>query len=168
MSGLKQINISYSKVEDRLLMEIRTLNDEEIGLWLTYHFTSKILEALNTSLSRKNTARFGEATARQVLQADKAVAAEQAVSHISTPVTKTPPKQTTPAKLVTSIAIKPLKDEYSITLGDVNEDTVTINLPKPILLSVIDSLEKKAAEAEWMFPSTIAPLAAENISMVKH
>lgn len=170
MSGLKQINISYNKVEDRLLLQITNLEDEEIRLWLTYHFTSKILEALNHNLSKRNAARFGEETARQVLQADKAVAAEKAVTHTAFQEAQSDhfPLGVS-GMLVTSINIKPEKESYSITFGDADDRTVTIKLPKELLLTVLDSIEKKAAEAEWFFKSgATTQLPTTQVSLTHH
>lgn len=168
MSGLKQINISYNKVEDRLLLQITNLDDEEIRLWLTYHFTSKILEALNASLTRKDIPKMGVQTARQVLQADKAVASEKAVTHTNF----RSKSETLPfgkdGKLVTSINVTPGTDFYSLTFGGVDKQSVTIKLPREILLTVIDSIEKKASEAEWLFKNNPTPLPTASLSMSRH
>lgn len=168
MSGLKQINISYHKIQDRLLLQITNLDDEEIRLWMTYHFTSKILGALNQILSRNDRAKMDDHTARQVLQADKAIASEKAASRteFKSQTENLPLGES--GGLIIAVNIKPAGKGYDIQFGLEDGQSVSINLPRELVLTVVDSIEKKAAEAEWIFKGSMAPLPAGTISMARH
>lgn len=168
MSGLKQINISYNKIQDRLLLQITNLEEEEIRLWLTYHFTSKILDAMNTILSRSNQGKMDERTARQVLQADKALASEQSATRTTfkSSASNLPLGKT--GGLIVSVNIKPSGNNFDIQFGIEDGQSVSINLPRELMLSVVDSIEKKAAEAEWVFKDSLVPIASEQLSMARH
>lgn len=171
MSGLKQINISYNKIQDRLLLQVTNLDDEDIRLWLTYHFTSKVLEALNRILSRKDRAKMDERTAQQVLQADKALASEQSATRTSfqNPSEKLPLGES--GGLITAVNIKPSKNGLDIQFGLEDGQSVSFSLPREVVLTVVDSIEKKAHEAEWLFKSNrqgVSPIPAGSMSSVRH
>lgn len=51
MSSISQFDISYSPVEDRILLKVTSTNGDELRLWFTRRITSNILGKLKDSTS---------------------------------------------------------------------------------------------------------------------
>jgi hypothetical protein len=58
MSGqLHQINVEYSKAEDRVLLRLNTTDKKELRLWLTRRFVKRVWNALQELLEKTGLAR---------------------------------------------------------------------------------------------------------------
>lgn len=50
MSGLSQMQVSFSDVEDRIMLRINTLANEEFRFWLTRRFVKRLFPVINDTI----------------------------------------------------------------------------------------------------------------------
>lgn len=66
--GIQQLNLSYDKVQDRLLLRVGLSDDTEIALWFTYYFSRGLWAALNGEVHLPESKAFSQAEAPEAVE----------------------------------------------------------------------------------------------------
>lgn len=166
---IKQVNLIYVPLEDRLLMRINTMDKATMGFWLTRALTTRLLAALRESeakvLEGGDRARFVGVTDEELAQLNRqsrtaqadftAAWDEYANSH---PLGEAP-------VLITDLKLPngPGKDA-PLVLQCANGMMLTMTLNDVLLHSLLSLVERFAGEAGWglgLGEGAVAPLAPE-------
>lgn len=161
MSKIKQINISFDPVEDRLLLRITTGNPndlDEYRIWLTRRLVQEIWKLLDQSITaeimmdpmvQQNSARalqeFQQASA--LAKADFATPFSSAVR---TPLGPDP-------MLITRIQIRKKQGGHLLTLQTVKGQAINLTLNAFLIYSFRELLADQILKAQWNLSPGMVP-----------
>ncbi len=161
---LRQLNVTYVDVQDRLLLKVSTSEDEEFRVWCTRRFTRLLLERLEDSFQQEMPAATAEAVPEPVRREVAQMQHKQVVNEESFQQ----PYQAEPKEyplgeeglLVTTLKYKTLANKsVQMHLGDKQGKGVSLNLDENLKHQLYELFERAATKAEW-FDSAISPGAS--------
>lgn len=145
LSRLHQMNVTYARKEDRLMLRVTTKNGEEYRLWLTRRYTALLLKILQkrmdqyggapTLASAQETRKmFKQGATEKKFEAEKSVnlpLGEEGILafRINSDVTRNG-----------TLALQLLPDKG---------EGVTLNLSKSLLYMFYNMISQGTAQAEW-------------------
>jgi hypothetical protein len=162
---LRQVNVTYVDVQDRLLLKVSTSEDEEFRVWCTRRFTRLLMERLEESFQQEMPAARVEAVPEPVRREVAQMQHKQAVQEESFQQ----PYQAEPKEyplgeeglLVTTLKYKALENKsVQMHLGDNEGRGVSLNLDENLKHQLYELFERAAAKAQWFDISITAGASA--------
>jgi len=154
-SSLRQLNISYSPLEDRLLMRISSGDPEalvEYRLWLTRRFVSLLWKALEQIIDKESAHYPGVSADNRPAVKEFRQEAALASSDFTTPY-KAEAASTPlgPAPLLVSklTVRKGPRDTHVLSLSAAKGEAINLNLSIPLIHSIQKLLADAVARNGW-------------------
>ena len=168
-ANLRQLNVSYSAVQDRLLLKAFTADDAEYRIWCTRRLTCELLRQLEARFEQE----AFQPGAGQAAPGPGSIVPEQArrevaqMQHRQTVAEEAfqKPYAAQPAAyplgedglLATALKYRELPDQSAqIHLGDASGRGLALNLSPHFLHQTYELFTRAAARAHW-FPPATAP-----------
>lgn len=166
MSAPAQIQIRYIPEEDRILMRMNTLEDEEYRFWLTRRFCLRLWPVLQEALFSTPTAtQQTSQTARQAVVAFEHEAAKsKAEFNASFRESKNLPLGINPLLVATAGFHQQSPGVFFLTLQNVNKEGINITLTTELLHLVCKLLEDAGDESDWRLPPLVQSLGLDIVS----
>ena len=144
---LHQISVSYSSEEDRLLLIIKTHNQEEYRIWLTRRYTQMLL-----SILRKIMHEFGGLSDQAVSDQVQTLVKGGAFKRPLDPVTDTLPfgEDGILAYGLKTQQISP--EQYAINIFSKDQHKIHFNLDRTNIVMLDDLLQQSLVKTDWNFP----------------
>ena len=151
---LRQLNVTYVDVQDRLLLKVSTSEDEEYRVWCTRRFTRLLLERLEDSFQEEMPAATAEAVPEPVRREVAQMQHKQAVKEESfqQPYEAEPKEYPLGEEglLVTTLKYKTLPNKsVQMHLGDKQGRGLSLNLDENLKHQLYELFERAAAKAQW-------------------
>jgi hypothetical protein len=162
---LRQINVSYVDVQDRLLLKVSTSEDEEFRVWCTRRFTQLLLQRLEESFQEDMPAE----TAKAVPEPARREVAQMQHQQVVKEESFERPYEAEPTEyplgedglLVTTIKYQPMADDsVQMHLGDNQGKGLTLNLDENLKHQLYELFERAAAKAKWFGAPAAAGISA--------
>lgn len=168
-TGIQQLNLSYDKVQDRLLFRVGLSDNTELALWLTYNFTRQLWLALNREVHLPTAQAFAEdeSPAEAVQQFKREVQASEALQKMDFATEYTPRKELRNDGLMLATGMKLSDDVKRLDITCLEGVVVNINLTPELILATCNMLQLCAKEAHWELTTVIPPIVMEISSEIK-
>jgi hypothetical protein len=149
---LRQLNVTYMDVEDRLLLKVSTSDDEEFRVWCTRRFTRLLLDRLEDTFQEDipTPAAVPQPARREVARMQH----KQSVSEESfeKPYEAEPATYPLGEKglLVTTLKYTPQPDKtVQLFLGTNKGKGITLNLNEHLKHQLFELFTRAAEKADW-------------------
>lgn len=178
MSSIHQINTNYIADQDRILLRIATLENEEFALWLTRRIAMQLVDALSTLTRQAQRAQTAAAPPTQRVAGNVAGATSRGTDRGAS--TSSPPSPSMQPSGDSRFArpyedrerVRPLGDEPLLIRGGelkiesdhiqvrfmiVDQRMLTLNLASDEASATLNLLLQTAARADWgLYDATAA------------
>jgi len=170
-AGIQQLNLSYDKVQDRLLFRVGLSDNTELALWFTYKFSREIWTALNREAHLPVAKPFAnkEATGA-VQQFQQEVEATEALEEMDFATEYEPREELRNDGTLLAIGFNLSDDAKHLDIHCLETLTVNINLTPELILATSNMLQLAAKEAGWELTPAIPAIVidAPSASNVLH
>lgn len=162
---LKQINVSYSRDEDRIAVKFLDTNMLEVVAWLTYSVAavllphmSKVLGLLHgpagsnagdTPAVAKSGQRIETSSVRLQFEKEAAAVASQAPTYLGDGHKSDAGEEL----LVKEGRLTANDQNFQLILLAVNDRQVTVNLNRKTALAMLDNIERIVGQTVWEIPA---------------
>ncbi len=162
---LRQLNVSYIEVEDRLFLKVSTSEDEEYRVWCTRRFTRVLMDRLEETFQTEmpSSAAVPEPARREVarMQHQQSVTEESFEQPYQAEPTGYPLGED--GLLVTSLKYSQQEDKtVQLFLGDNKGVGITLNLNEHLKHQLYELFARATEKADWYAG------AASEVSAVVH
>jgi hypothetical protein len=162
---LRQINVSYVDIQDRLLLKVSTSEDEEFRVWCTRRFTQLLLSRLEDAFQSEFTAEAPQTVPESARKEVAHMQHQQAVKEESFERPYEAEPSTFPlgeeGLLVSTLKYKVLPDDSAqMHLGDSAGKGLTLNLDENLKHQLYELFERAAGKANWFGVSLSAGTSA--------
>ena len=149
---LRQLNVSYIEVEDRLFLKVSTSEDEEYRVWCTRRFTRVLMDRLEETFQTEmpSSAAVPEPARREVarMQHQQSVTEESFQQPYQAEPTGYPLGED--GLLVTSLKYNQQADKtVQLFLGDNKGVGITLNLNEHLKHQLYELFARAAEKADW-------------------
>lgn len=159
-ASIQQLNLSYDKVQDRLLFRVGLSDDSELVLWFTYRFSRQLWAALNdeTHLPAAKPFASKKSPAESVTQFKQEVQATKALKKMDFATEYTPRKAVRNDKVMLATEMK-LSEAGAKHIDITCQEGVVvhINLNQALVLALCNMLQLTTKEAGWDMDVSIVP-----------
>lgn len=169
--GIQQLNLSYDKVQDRLLFRVGLSDDTEIALWFTYRFSRGLWAALNGEAHLPESKAFSQAEAAEAVeQFEQEVKATEALSKLDFVTEYTPRNSLQDDGTLLAISFKLGEDAKLLEITCLEELAVNVNLTPELVLAISNMLQLATKEAGWSMDEavSVAMMDASEVPKVLH
>jgi len=170
--SVQQINLSYDRHQDRLLLKAAMNQDQEVRVWLTYRVVRQMFAVLNQEahlpVSRTHDLMAdmpspAEAT-RQFAQEVEAVHGLDALDFETAYQQRTPASEQ--ALLATDVRFISINDQlHHMQLACTSGANVNMGLNKEVVLAISRMLQVASKDAGWLLSAQKEPVTAASIVM---
>ncbi len=170
MAAPSQIQIRYIQEEDRILMRMNTVADEEFRFWLTRRFLLRLWPVLQEALmSSPAVKQHSDLSSRQAIMAFEHERA-QSKAEFNNPFRESDnlPLGKSPL-LVVKAGFRHLDNgSLKLALKDTAEKGVDLNLTHELLHLLCKLLDDAAQQSEWKMSSLLPNIAATQSPVAAH
>lgn len=167
-AGIQQLNLSYDKVQDRLLFRVGLSDNTELALWLTYRFSRSLLAALNGEAHLPVAESFSsEAIAGGVKQFEQEAKATEALQALDFETEYTPREELRNDGVLLALSFELSDDAKHLNITCLEELVVNINLTPELTLAICNMLQLAAKEAGWELVTAVPAIVMDESSVSK-
>ena len=166
---LKQINIAYQPVQDRLLVRISTSEQLEFRLWLTRRLVAQLLPAIAQLFASRSAELTENPQAQAALQEFQSEAAlQQAKFSSSYDADELKPATTGEPLLIHSINMRPLEaGHYLLLLQDAENTKLQLRMDEVLLQGCLKLLRQTQRAAGWGLGDAAPPSSQDATAPVQ-
>ncbi len=166
--GIQQLNLSYDKLQDRLLFRVGLSDDTEIALWLTYRFSRELWAELNQEAHLPEAKSFTHDEIKDaVSQFQQEVEATEALKKMDFATEYQPrEKQRTDGHLL-AISLRLSEDAKLLEVTCLEDIAVNFNLTPELILAICSMLQLAAKEANWEMTTAVPAIKMDESSVSK-
>lgn len=166
--GIQQLNLSYDKLQDRLLFRVGLSDDTEIALWFTYRFSRGLWTALNGEAHLPEAKAFAqEEAAEAVEQFEQEVKATEALSKLDFATEYTPREEMRNDGILLAVSFKLGEDAKLLEITCFEELAVNVNLTPELVLAISNMLQLATKEAGWAMEEAVSLMMMDTSDMPK-
>ncbi|MEE9331129.1 MAG: hypothetical protein V3U89_02755 [Methylophilaceae bacterium] len=172
-AGIQQLNLSYDKVQDRLLFRVGLSDDTELALWFTYRFARQLWAALNAEAhlpeahSQEAKRTQPEAIAETVEQFKQEVDATEALQEMDFETEYEPRQALRNDGMLLATSLVFSDDAKHLDITCLEGVVANLNLTHELLLAMCNMLQLAAKEAGWELTTASPSIMVEALSVSK-
>jgi hypothetical protein len=169
--GIQQLNLSYDKLQDRLLFRVGLTDDTEIALWMTYRFSRQLWAELNQEAHLPESKSFANGeVADAVSQFQQEAEATEAVQKLDFATEYKPRGSMRTEGELLAVSFALLDDAKHLEVTCLEQVAVNFNLTPELVLAICKMLQLATKEAGWEMTAAIPAIRmdAASVSKVLH
>jgi len=167
-TGIQQLNLSYDKVQDRLLFRVGLSDDTEVAIWFTYRFSRELWIALNGEAHLPEAKAFeGGEVADAVEQFQQEMEATEALEKMDFSTEYSPRDEMRSDGILLAVSFKLADDAKLLEISCLEELAVNINLTPELILATCNMLQMATKEAGWELTTPVAAIVMDTSSSPK-
>jgi len=167
-AGIQQLNLSYDKVQDRLLFRVGLSDNTEVALWFTYRFSRELWTVLNGEAHLPVPESFAnEEVSDAVQQFQQEAEAAEALEQLDFVTEYAPREALRNDGVLLALSFKLSDDAKHLDISCLEEVAVNINLTPELVLATCNMLQLAAKEAGWVLSTTIPAIVIDESSVSK-
>ncbi|MFW5432742.1 MAG: hypothetical protein ACKE5M_04440 [Methylophilaceae bacterium] len=149
-AGIQQLNLSYDKVQDRLLFRVGLSDDTELALWFTYTFSRELWAALNAEAHLPEAKQFANIEVDDdVEQFQLEVEAAEALEDMDFETEYAPRQELRNEGVMLATDLTLSDDAKHLDITCLEGVVANIKLTPELLLATCNMLQLAAKEAGW-------------------
>jgi hypothetical protein len=166
--GIQQLNLSYDKVQDRLLFRVGLSDNTEVALWFTYRFSRELWAVLNgeAHLPVAEAFKTTEVTSA-VKQFQQEVEATEALAKMDFQTEYQSREKLHNDQVMLTTGFKLSDDAKNLDIECLEGVAVNINLTPELLLAICSMLQLAAKEAGWDMKMAVPAYVMDESSVSK-
>lgn len=165
---IQQLNLSYDKVQDRLLFRVGLSDDTEIALWLTYSFSRSLWTALNKGAHLPEAKAYTMAGSGEAVNAFRQeFEATEALKEMDFETEYAPREVLRNDGVMLAVSFELSEDFKRLDVTCFEGLVVNINLNDDLTLAICNMLQMACREAGWALSDVPPPIVIEDISESK-
>lgn len=165
MAGLKQLQLRYDPLEDRLALRVSTGDGQEFRFWLTRRYTTLLLAVLDKHQAEDpEVAEHDTAEARRAVRAFKQEAASAGAAFGDS-------FEAAPERPLGDVPILAFRLDYritesslSLTIAPKEGAGIAFTLDRNLSLNLGTMLAQALAQADWRLPTCTAAPSAQALN----
>jgi hypothetical protein len=167
-AGIQQLNLSYDKVQDRLLFRVGLSDNTELALWLTYRFSREFWAALNGEAHLPIAEDFESADISDAVQQFKQeVKATKALQELDFATEYVPREALRNDGMLLAVGFTLSDNAKLLDIECLEGLTVNIKLTPELLLATCNMLQLAAKEAGWELTTTLPSFVMDESTFSK-
>ena len=167
-AGIQQLNLSYDKVQDRLLFRVGLSDDTEVALWFTYRFSREIWLALNGEAHLPVAESFdNNEVSEAVEQFQQEIEAAEALEKMDFATEYQPREAIRNDGVMLAVSFKFSEDAKHLDVECLEGVAVNINLTPELILAICNMLQLAAKEAGWELKAVIPAIVMDESTVSK-
>lgn len=156
-AGIQQLNLSYDKVQDRLLFRVGLSDNTELALWFTYSFARELWMALNAEAHLPEAKRYMHTeVADDVEQFQQEMEATEALEDLDFETEYAPREELRNDGVMLAVSLTLSDDAKYLDITCLEGVVANIVLTHELLLATCNMLQLASKEAGWEL-STATP-----------
>ncbi len=165
-AGIQQLNLSYDKVQDRLLFRVGLSDNTELALWFTYSFSRDLWAALNAEAHLPEAKRYeNEEIAEDVEQFQQEMEATEALQEMDFETEYAPRESVRNEGVMLATELTLSDDAKRLDISCLEGVVANIVLTQELLLATCNMLQLAAKEAGWGLETTTPSIMVEDTSV---
>jgi hypothetical protein len=166
--GIQQLNLSYDKVQDRLLFRVGLSDNTEVALWFTYRFSRELWAVLNgeAHLPVAEAFKTTEVTSA-VQQFQQEVEATEALAKMDFQTEYQSREKLHNDQVMLTTGFKLSDDAKNLDIECLEGVAVNINLTPELLLAICSMLQLATKEAGWDMKMAVPAYVMDESSVSK-
>lgn len=166
--GIQQLNLSYDKVQDRLLFRVGLSDNTELALWFTYRFSRDLWVALNGEAHLPVSESFAsEDVSDTVQQFQQEAKAMEALKNMDFATEYAPREALRPDGALLALDFTLSDDVKHLDITCFEALTVNMNLTPNLVLATCNLMQLAAKEAGWELTTTVPAFVMDESSVSK-
>jgi len=166
--GIQQLNLSYDKVQDRLLFRVGLSDETEIALWFTYRFSRKLWAALNQEAHLPEAKSFANvAVSDAISRFQQELEATEALKKLDFSTEYAPRESLRTEGYLLAVSFTLSDDAKQLEIVCVEDIEVNFNLTPELILAICSMLQLAAKEAAWEIANAVPAMMIDETSMPK-
>ncbi|HSR02737.1 MAG TPA: hypothetical protein VLM20_08080 [Methylophilaceae bacterium] len=166
--GIQQLNLSYDKVQDRLLFKVGLSDDTEVALWFTYRFSLELWAALNEEAHLPVAESFKTAEVNGAIeQFQQEVEATEALAKMDFQTAYQSQDTSRNDSVMLAVGFKLSDDAKHLDIECLEGLAVNINLTPELLLAICSMLQLATKEAGWVMKMPVSSYVMHESSVSK-
>ncbi len=165
-AGIQQLNLSYDKVQDRLLFRVGLSDDTELALWFTYSFSRELWAALNAEAHLPEAKRYtNEEVADDVEQFQQEMEASEALQQMDFETEYAPRENIRNDGVMLATSLTLSEDAKHLDITCLEGVVANINLTHELLLATCNMLQLASKEAGWELATATPSIMIEDTTV---
>lgn len=165
-AGIQQLNLSYDKVQDRLLFRVGLNDDTELALWFTYSFSRELWAALNAEAHLPEAKHYAnQEVADDVEQFQQEMEASEALQQMDFETEYAPRESIRNDGVMLATGFSLSADAKHLDITCLEGVVANINLTHELLLATCNMLQLAAKEAGWELSTTTPSIMIEDTAV---
>lgn len=166
--GIQQLNLSYDKVQDRLLFRVGLSDNTEVALWFTYRFSRELWAALNEEAHLPVAEAFKTAEVTSAVQQfQQEVETTEALAKMDFQTEYQSREKLRNDQVMLATGFKLSDDAKHLDIECLEGVAVNINLTPELLLAICSMLQLAAKEASWDMKMAVPAYVMDESSVSK-
>ncbi|MCH9799385.1 MAG: hypothetical protein K0U18_01235 [Betaproteobacteria bacterium] len=166
--GIQQLNLSYDKLQDRLLFRVGLSDESEIALWLTYRFSRQLWAELNQEAHLPEAKSFAsDEIVDAVSQFQQEVEATEALKKMDFATDYQPREKLRTDGQLLAVSFTLSEDAKHLEVTCLEEIAVNFNLTPELILAICSMLQLAAKEANWEMTTAVPAIMMDESSVSK-
>lgn len=165
---IQQLNLSYDKVQDRLLFRVGLSDDSEVALWLTYSFSRMLWVALNKEAHLPEAKEYALPEPEDAVDAFKQeFEATEALKAMDFETEYAPREVLRNESVMLAVSFDLSDNAKRLDVSCFEGLVVNINLNDDLTLAICNMLQLAFKEAGWALSDVPPPIVIEDTSASK-
>lgn len=161
-AGIQQLNLSYDKVQDRLLFRVGLSDNTELALWFTYSFSKELWAALNAEAHLPEAKHYiNQEIADDVEQFQQEAEATEALEALDFETEYAPRESVRNDGVMLATSLTFSEDAKNLDISCLEGVVANINLTPELLLATCNMLQLASKEAGWELGSESPSIMVE-------
>ncbi|MGJ8618952.1 MAG: hypothetical protein ACSHWN_01360 [Methylophilaceae bacterium] len=166
--GIQQLNLSYDKVQDRLMFRVGLSDDTEVALWFTYRFSRELWGALNDEAHLPVAEGFKTTEiSGAVQQFQQEVEATEALAKMDFETAYQVRDSLHNDGVMLAVGFKLSDDVKHLDIECLEGLAVNVNLTPELVLAICSMLQLAAKEAGWDMKVSVPAIVMDESSVSK-
>jgi len=167
-AGIQQLNLSYDKVQDRLLFRVGLSDNSELALWFTYSFSRELWAALNAEAHLPESKQFmNDEIAEDVEQFQQEMEAAEALEQLDFETEYAPRETVRNDGVMLATGFTLSGDAKRLDITCLEGVVANIVLTNELLLATCNMLQLAAKEAGWELTTVTPSIMIEDTTAPK-
>ncbi len=167
-AGIQQLNLSYDKVQDRLLFRVGLSDDTELALWFTYSFSRELWSALNAEAHLPEAKQYmNNEVTDDVEQFQQEMEATEALEALDFETEYAPRESVRNDGVMLATELTLSDDAKHLDITCLEGVVANIVLTHELLLATCNMLQLASKEAGWELASATPSIMIEDTSAPK-
>lgn len=166
--GIQQLNLSYDKVQDRLMFRVGLSDNTEVALWFTYRFSRELWAALNDEAHLPVSEAFKHAEVSGAVQQFKQeVEATEALAKMDFETEYQARDSLHNDGVMLATGFNLADDAKHLDIECLEGLAVNVNLTPELVLAICSMLQLAAKEAGWDMKVVVPAIVMDESSVSK-